>query len=391
MQLAPKPYTVHPYDELKKMGCPWIDDVRTRVLKRIDEFNAFIKAEAEADGQPELANEEFLYERFKDNCEYGLVMGNLRLLKYFVLWFKVKLLYEMIGEWMFTDHDVEMYHYYKSNNTVRVHLTTYNRVYGCKNNNCPSILVFDKTCKWFISYSNGVHNYTAFYITFFYLELALFNDILRNVKSIGLDFPNIDFFNVIKPHPINDATFSMDFSEIKDISFIYKQTKIPSSNEYILYDLIHKKVYAQTKKDYISEKNKERYQTNKDTRKEQQREYRRAHREQLRNMQKELYIATKDKYKEYNKLYRINNINKIKTKQQEYRKIHRGERNEYLKNYRESHKEQLKCKRNVYYNDNHDYIIKQKQQYATIRKTSGYRYRKDPETGKHKWIFVGNN
>ncbi len=112
MKLAPKPFTIHPYDDMVSKGCPWLNEVKTAVLDRIKAESDRIPKESAMDGNPYLADESFLYECFVDNIEHGLVRDNWQILKYFVRMFHIKILYDVIGEWKFTDRDVEMYNHF---------------------------------------------------------------------------------------------------------------------------------------------------------------------------------------------------------------------------------------------------------------------------------------
>ena len=107
-----RPFTIHPYDDMVSKDCPWIHKIKTLVLDSIEAKLARIPKEAAKDGNPYLADESFLYECFVDNIEHGLVRDNWQILKYFVRMFHIKILYDVIGEWKFTDRDVEMYNHF---------------------------------------------------------------------------------------------------------------------------------------------------------------------------------------------------------------------------------------------------------------------------------------
>lgn len=102
--------------EFQKQGAPWIKDVLTNVNTFVNRMEELLKGEAELEGQPELANEDFLYERFVDNRASGMHIGNWTIFKFFALKLKIKIAKEVIGEWLYTEHDVEMYRYFHNLN-----------------------------------------------------------------------------------------------------------------------------------------------------------------------------------------------------------------------------------------------------------------------------------
>lgn len=61
----------------------------------------------------------------------------------------------------------------------------------------------------------------------------------------------------------------------------------------------------------------------------------------------------------------------------------------YRKDWAQKNEEHLKQYQHDRYAENHDEIRAQQKNYRDAKKAAGYRYRKDPITGKHCWIFVG--
>lgn len=118
----PKLYDKHPF--IQSQGEPWISDMKSRVLDYIEKMESIIKTEAEAEGLPQLADDDFLYERFKDNCCYNMYVGNWQIFKFFLAKFKVKVAKEMIADWCYTYQDVEMYEYFN--------FTTFNKTNKCE-------------------------------------------------------------------------------------------------------------------------------------------------------------------------------------------------------------------------------------------------------------------
>ena len=108
-------------DDLASKGYPWVDSFKAVINKHIDEVQAALEAEAAYDGQPEFLDEEFLYERFVDNAKNDFRKANWQILKYFIWKFKIKVMKDILGEWTFTDNDVEMYCYFRG---IQVDMTT---------------------------------------------------------------------------------------------------------------------------------------------------------------------------------------------------------------------------------------------------------------------------
>lgn len=210
-----RPFQIHPYDALVSKGCPWINDVKTRTLQRIDDFEAFIKQEAEGCGIPYFADDDFIYERFVDNRNHDLAKANLEVFKFFALKFRIKILYDMIGEWKFTDKDAEMYEYFRTTEDF-VYLgeggvTSLLRPIGGE---APNIYAHDDTCNWIVH----VGKEDEFYSNFFYQEIVLLNDIVRNLKGNPLIMPDRSFFDGGHLHEGLNLSEPMDFEEYKDVA-----------------------------------------------------------------------------------------------------------------------------------------------------------------------------
>ncbi len=110
--LAQKPYEKSPYEVFKELKAPWLGELRQNVTNVIDAYYAWIRDEAQLDGVPRLVDEDFLYERFVDNVACNLYYSNWEVLKYFIVIMRIKMYKEFIGEWTFTEHDVEMYNHF---------------------------------------------------------------------------------------------------------------------------------------------------------------------------------------------------------------------------------------------------------------------------------------
>ena len=136
--LAKKPYDKSPYDVLKELRAPWLDELRHNIMKVIVAYAALIHDEARLDGLQRLENEDFLYERFVDNVASKQYFANWEVFKYFSTIMRMKMYKEFIGDWTFTNHDVEMYDYFSRCRIDNDHKCTH------RNLKFKSVLVFSE-------------------------------------------------------------------------------------------------------------------------------------------------------------------------------------------------------------------------------------------------------
>lgn len=218
-----------PFNLIKKLNAPWIDEVKTIVKKKIDESIAQLKEEAEYEGDVKFSNEKFLYERFKDNIENKLVFGNYQVLKYFYRIMKIKLYRLIIGRNTFNAHDKEMYNYFIN---VKVNEKT-----KCK----PALLKF-KSATEITDYSIRYNNHSYFvnyiletdknspymdilnvpYFNYYNRAFISIDDMIRNVKMQEKEninfFDNDDIFNPLKLYQMeNKKVIEISTENIKDI------------------------------------------------------------------------------------------------------------------------------------------------------------------------------
>jgi hypothetical protein len=113
MKPLKKPSVKTPYETISEINPPWKSEMEEAVKKRIKFLESAIKKEAEKSGDGRMADEEFLYSRFKDNVSTGMMFANWEVLKYFSKILLCKWYYEHIGEWKYTEEDVEMYRYFR--------------------------------------------------------------------------------------------------------------------------------------------------------------------------------------------------------------------------------------------------------------------------------------
>lgn len=107
-----------------------------------------LKKEAEEDHCIELLNTEYAYERFKNNCKYGLVYGNIRILKFFYKLMQIK----AATEQEFTEHEKEMIKHFRTCDFGKVNY----QITYLKNN-------------WFFDIAN--------------IDMVYIEDMMRNLKG----------------------------------------------------------------------------------------------------------------------------------------------------------------------------------------------------------------
>lgn len=216
--LATKPFKIHPYFDLMKQGCPWLGDVKAIVLDCIKTEQDSITREAQADGQPELSDEQFLYEHFVFNRDHDMLIANWRILKYFIRIFRLKIYYDMIGEWKFTTNDVEMYNYF---NTITVTDKTkcMPRYLKFKTDDTednlrldypslPTSMFVDGHCKYQVLLKEPNY-YPTGYINLFEYECWLLQSMVQNVR-MEQKWKNDNFFTTTHLHT-HHVHFSNDY------------------------------------------------------------------------------------------------------------------------------------------------------------------------------------
>jgi len=116
-----------------------------------DEAELLLKKEADECGIPEILNMDFMMDRFYNNCKYGLVYGNLEILKYFYRLMQIK----AAKNEDFTENDKILLQYFRN----------------CKLGKINSY-VLQLTNNWFIDIVN--------------IDMAYVEDMVRNVKGSDL-------------------------------------------------------------------------------------------------------------------------------------------------------------------------------------------------------------
>lgn len=132
--------------------------------------------------------------------------------------------------------------------------------------------------------------------------------------------------------------------------------------------------YHEKNKDKIREWQKAYTEANKDKIDAYQISYREAHRDEKKVYDKQYYQANKERKLEYRRSYRETNKDLILSRVKKYREAHLEECKKKCREYHASHKEEQHAKQ---------------AEYREAKRAAGYRYRKNPVTGKHEWMFVG--
>lgn len=107
-------YKIIPIVDLREKGYPWVDEFVSKVNATVQKIDDQMKTEAYSDGIHYFTQYDFLYERFLDNVEHGLVKGNWQVFKYFVRHLRKKCYNHMIGKYTFKRTDFEMFDHFNS-------------------------------------------------------------------------------------------------------------------------------------------------------------------------------------------------------------------------------------------------------------------------------------
>lgn len=221
-KIIAKPYVKHPFDEFKKKGAKWVKDVAKSVNTYVDRMENLLKGEADLEGQPILADEDFLYERFKDNVASGMYIANWTILKFFALKLKIKIAKEIVGEWLYTEHDVEMYRYFHS---LKINITTkcqprYLKFKFGADVNLNSIYYDDKLFAKCFIYPEGASNGEP-YLWFFNDIFSCYDNLINTVKMRPVKDDD-DLFNLERYKTMSHKFGTVDYKNISsDISPVY--------------------------------------------------------------------------------------------------------------------------------------------------------------------------
>lgn len=257
-----RPYQKVPYDDMVAMGCPWIGDFKSSVEEEIRRKMEELDKEAAYDGEPRLTSEDYLYERFKDNCYYGLFRANWQVLKYFYRLFQIKIYKDMIGEWTFTDHDKEMYEYFcytpfDENNKCFPRYIRLNTIekerewYDFWTEYHPDKIEIYYVERVFSTYSGSIL-YTGLFGNMFTYADDMITNSRRKPRVIVTD-KQYNFFNTKKLHMVGNhcsygELYKVDFKEI-DIAMLQRSVSEDARNtDTTVQDLENNQYFASCKK-----------------------------------------------------------------------------------------------------------------------------------------------
>lgn len=193
MTLLKQNYTLA-YDEFK--AAPWMAKVKTKIETLIKELTDSLNEEAENCHDAELLNPDVMYKRFKDNCHLGQFCGNWTILKYFTRMLDIKVYNEMIGNWLYTEEDKEMFDYF-FNLKVTKEIKATPKI--LKFNNAPVNVYnyLDSTGNTVYIEFNSKANYNVYaepYTNLFNGKFSCIDTLLRKSKMIMLYKPTDKLF-----------------------------------------------------------------------------------------------------------------------------------------------------------------------------------------------------
>ncbi len=202
MRPLKKPSVKTPYETICELNPSWKSEMEEAVKNRIKDIEAAIKKEAEKSGDVRMADEDFLYSRFKDNVSTGMIFANWEVLKYFSKMLICKWYYEHIGEWKYTEEDVEMYRYFRDIEVTK------------KSECCKRFIKFNFVDEEVFDHSKEIYQVveksllyyelddgradnviTVNYFDLFHVRLLLIKDMLFNSSMTRKYFENCDLFS----------------------------------------------------------------------------------------------------------------------------------------------------------------------------------------------------
>lgn len=165
-----------------------------------------------------------------------------------------------------------------------------------------------------------------------------------------------------------------------------------------------RKDYYAVNRNKILVRTKTHYVENRDVVIEKRHSYYTENREEISIKGKQYREQNKDKIYEYQKEYRKNNGDLIKershsyyeenkeiicAKAKKYREKNKEAISNQRKQYRAENKKKISESKKAYRKANREILLIKENAYREAKKAAGYRYRTDPVTGKHGWVFVG--
>ena len=191
---------INPFEVITTYGYSWVASFKEAINDEIKYLENRLKEEAQYDGQPELAEKGFLYERFKENVEYEQFYGNWQVFKYFKRFFQINIFHDMIGEYTFDEKDKEMYNYfsYVKVNAKNVCKPKNIKLLSGAEAKLPASL-WSYQFYYKVTNPQGVHDYLCLsYLQLFDFERKLLKDMENNILMKPKLFRKMDFFRILR-------------------------------------------------------------------------------------------------------------------------------------------------------------------------------------------------
>ena len=222
MKQLKKPSVKTPYDEICELNPEWKDEMIEVVRGHISYIEDLLRKEAIQDHLADILDPDKMYERFKENIKYRMTNGNWIILKYFRILLRLKVYHEIIGEWLYTEEDREMYEYFrnmkvtKSSKPKRSHLTY-------KEEGVLDTIPVDLTKNFLFYYELDVDRTNNIlevnYLDFYYSRILRVDDMFNNCTLDDLYFDD-GLFDA--DEPFVSITLATNTYHIKSKS-IYRQ------------------------------------------------------------------------------------------------------------------------------------------------------------------------
>lgn len=190
-----------PFKFAKENKALWLKEYKDTITEIIDSVAKQLYEEAVYCKEVNLLDPDYMYVRFKENCEYRLAFGNWIILKYFYRMMYMKVMKEMIGEWSYTSEDKEMYEYFINlavdskikckPNILKFQSCTEDDGRGIVRGNAVGGIIYAEFKSDDISANNVLDLHYNFYFDFKFMTLE---NMLRNAKMLTKSINNYDFF-----------------------------------------------------------------------------------------------------------------------------------------------------------------------------------------------------
>lgn len=190
-----------PFKFAEENKAPWLKEYKDTITEIIASVAKQLYEEAAYCKEVNLLDSDYMYTRFKENCEHGLAFGNWIILKYFYRMMYIKVMKEMIGEWSYTAEDKEMYEYFLNltvdtkikckPNMFKFQSCTEDDGRGIVRGNAVGGIIYAEFKSDDITANNVLDLHYNFYFNFKFMALE---NMLRNAKMLTKSITNYDFF-----------------------------------------------------------------------------------------------------------------------------------------------------------------------------------------------------